>query len=84
MSRTKLLAAAFGAAGLVAIIVYAGADAVAQAAERVGITGLILIALIHLPVTAVTGSAWSLIGTGTPGASPWKFIWARFIREATG
>ncbi len=84
MSRTKLVAAAIGAAALVAIIVYAGAGAVGQAAERVGITGLILIALIHLPVTAVTGSAWSLIGTDTPGASPWKFIWARFVREATG
>ncbi len=84
MSWRKLLVAALGAAALIAIIVYAGADAVSRAAERVGITGLILIALIHLPVTAVTGSAWSLLRTDSPGASPWKFIWARFVREATG
>lgn len=83
MSRAKLLAAALGAAGVVAAIAYAGADAVGAAAERVGLAGLILISLIHLPAIALTGSAWAVIGSDAAGASPWKFIWARYVREAT-
>lgn len=84
MSRGKLLAAAFGAAGLVAAIAFAGVDTVGQAVERVGVAGLIIVALIHLPVIALTGSAWSAIGNDVSGASTWKFIWARYVREATG
>ena len=83
MSRAKLLAAVLGAVGLVAAVAYAGVGAVAQAAERVGLAGLVIVALIHLPVIALTGSAWSFIGNRQSGASPWKFIWARYVREAT-
>lgn len=83
MSRAKLLAFACGVAALLAAVAYAGAAAVEQAALRVGIVGLALVALIHLPVIAATGSAWWLIGGELPGAAPWKFIWARYVREAT-
>lgn len=83
MNRTKLLALALGIAALVGTIAYAGTGAVEQAVLRVGIMGLVLVALIHLPVIATTGSAWWLIGGELPRASPWKFIWARYVREAT-
>ncbi len=83
MSRAKLLAAVLGAVGLIAAVAYAGVGSVAQAAERVGLAGLVIVALIHLPVIALTGSAWSFIGNRQSGASPWKFIWARYVREAT-
>ncbi len=83
MSRAKLVAFACGLAALVAAVAYAGTTAVEQAVLRVGIVGLALVALIHLPVIAATGSAWWLIGAELPGAAPWKFIWARYVREAT-
>ncbi len=83
MSRAKLFTLALGLGALIATIAYAGSAAVEQAVLRVGVVGLVLVALIHLPVIATTGSAWSLIGGDLPGASPWKFIWARYVREAT-
>ena len=83
MSRARVLALVLGAAGLVATVGYAGALPVEQAVWRVGVAGLLLVALIHLPVIMTTGSAWFLIGRELRGASPWKFIWARYVREAT-
>ncbi len=83
MRRASALTLLLGVAALVAIIAYAGGAAVEQAVLRVGIVGLVLVALIHLPVIGTTGSAWYVIGGQLPGASPWKFIWARYVREAT-
>lgn len=83
MRRTALIALLLGVAALVATLVYAGIGGVEQAVLRLGIAGLLLVALIHLPVIALTGSAWWLIGAELPGASAWKFIWARYVREAT-
>ncbi len=83
MRRTALIALLLGVAALVATIGYAGIGGVEQAVLRLGIAGLLLVALIHLPVIALTGSAWWLIGADLPGASAWKFIWARYVREAT-
>ncbi len=83
MKRTRLLALALGVTALGAAVLYAGGAAVEQAVLRVGITGLLIVALIHLPVIALTGSAWWLLGADLPRASPWKFIWARYVREGT-
>lgn len=83
MSRATLLSLAVGVIALAATIAYAGAGGIEQAVLRVGIVGVVLVALIHLPVIATTGSAWWVIGQGLPGASPWKFMWARYVREAT-
>ena len=83
MRRTALIALLLGVAALVGTIVYAGIGGVEQAVLRLGFAGLLLVALIHLPVIALTGSAWWLIGAELPGASAWKFIWARYVREAT-
>ena len=83
MRRTALIALLLGVAALVTTVVYAGIGGVEQAVLRLGVAGLLLVALIHLPVIALTGAAWWLIGAELPGASLWKFIWARYVREAT-
>ncbi len=83
MMRTRPIALVIGVTALVAAVLYAGGFAVEQAVLRVGITGLLLLALLHLPAIGLTGSAWWLLGADLPRASPWKFIWARYVREGT-
>jgi putative membrane protein len=83
MSRWKVLAVIFSAAGLLAAIAYAGFDAVGHAAERVGFSGLALLALLHLPAVVLMGYAWSRIGSVVSDGSPWRYVWARYVREST-
>lgn len=84
MRRMHLLVLLAGAGALLGAVAYAGAAGVEQAVVRVGMLGLVAVALIHLPVLATTGAAWCVLGAELPGAAPWKFIWARYVREATG
>jgi hypothetical protein len=83
MSRGKILPALIGAAGLVAAIAYAGFDAVGHAAERVGLCGLAVLALIHLPAIVLMGYAWSRLGSVVSDGSPWRYMRARYVREST-
>ncbi len=83
MSRRQVLAALIGAAGLLAAIAYAGFAAVGHAAERIGFSGLALLALIHLPAIALMGFGWSRIGSVVSDGSPWRYVWARYVREST-
>lgn len=83
MRRWTVLAVVLGAAGFLAAIAYAGVDAVADAAARIGLTGLALLVLIHLPILALLGYAWARIGGRTPGTPSWPYLWARYVRDAT-
>lgn len=82
MKRGQIFAFVAGAAGLVALTVYAGAGAVLRALGALNFKGLLLVALVHLPIAALIGLAWWLIGRDIPGAGARKFIWARFVRDA--
>jgi putative membrane protein len=71
-----------GAAVLAATLAYAGAGAVGRALEGLRLQGLAIIVLVHLPIVALMGLAWSL-ATGTDRmASPARFVWARLVRDA--
>lgn len=83
MTRWKLLAILIGSTGLLALLAYAGFAAVGDSAKRIGLPGLAFISLIHLPVIALTGYAWFRVGDGFTPASPWQYVWARYVREAT-
>ncbi|MDE2182813.1 MAG: flippase-like domain-containing protein [Alphaproteobacteria bacterium] len=78
----KLAAFALGCAALAWLLVYAGAGAVVQAALRLGLTGLCIVALLHAPVLAAMGIAWWNIGRDASGAALGKFVAARFVRDA--
>jgi putative membrane protein len=65
-----------------AVIVYAGAGAVAQSLESLRLTGLLLLMLVHLPTVALMGVAWWLASGGDPPAARSRFLWARFVRDA--
>jgi putative membrane protein len=71
-----------GAAVLAGTLLYAGAGAVMHTLEGLHLTGLIIIALAHLPVEALMGTAWRLAAGSTRTASPRRFMWARLVRDA--
>ena len=71
-----------GAAVLAGTLLYAGAGRVWHTLEGLHLTGLIIIALAHLPVEALMGAAWRLAAGTTPTASPRRFMWARLVRDA--
>src|SRR5215469_1038687 len=82
MTLGRFLAFFIGVAGLVALTVYAGADSVIKALGTLQFSGLIIIALVHLPVIGLMGLAWWQIGHDFPGATRLKFAWARQVRDA--
>jgi putative membrane protein len=80
--RRTVIALVAGLAALVATVLYAGAGAVVHAIASLRLSGLLLLVLIHMPMVALMGFAWRLASGSEPPASPWRFVWARFVRDA--
>src|SRR6185437_4282065 len=66
---------------LAAIMVRVGAASVARSFERLGLAGLLLIVLIHLPVVAGMAGAWRSVAVDVAGGSRLRFLWARLVRD---
>jgi glycosyltransferase 2 family protein len=80
--RGAAVAFVLGVAAAAAATIYAGTGAVARALESLHVTGLLLITLVHVPIGILMGLAWWLVcGTEAP-ATPSRFIWGRFVRDA--
>jgi putative membrane protein len=71
-----------GAVVLAATLLYAGAGAVVHTLEGLGLAGLLVIVLVHLPIEALMGIAWRQATGSAPTASPRRFMWARLVRDA--
>jgi putative membrane protein len=84
VKRGTVIALTIGVAALAAAVIHAGAGAVAQALESLHMGGLLVLALLHLPIVALMGFAWRLASGDDPPASPSRFVWARFVRDAAG
>ena len=84
MQRGTVIALTIGVAAVAAAVVRAGAGAVAQALERLHLSGLLVLALLHLPIVVLMGFAWRLASGADPPASASRFVWARFVRDAAG
>jgi hypothetical protein len=82
--RGTIIALAIGVAAGAAAVIRAGAGAVAQALESLHVSGLLVMALLHLPIVVLMGLAWRLAAGEDPPASPARFLWARFVRDAAG
>lgn len=78
--QARLVIFAGGAAGLIAITLHAGLEPVLRVLATLGLGGLVLISLLHLPVIALMGLAWWFIGR--PGARASAFVVARLARDA--
>lgn len=81
MRRAAFLAFIAGAVGLTTLIAHAGASAVGQALVTLGWDGLGILALLHMPIVVLLGFGWWYIGRDV-SAPPWKFVWARLVRDA--
>ena len=84
MQRGTVIALTIGVAAVAAAVVRAGAGAVARALESLHLSGLLVLALLHLPIIVLMGFAWRLASGDDPPASPSRFLWARFVRDAAG
>jgi putative membrane protein len=84
VQRGTVIALTIGVAAVAAAVVRAGAGAVAQALESLHLSGLLVLALLHLPIVVLMGFAWRLASGDDPPASPSRFLWARFVRDAAG
>ena len=84
MQRGTVIALTIGVAAVAAAVIRAGAGAVAQALESLHLSGLLVLALLHLPIVVLMGFAWRLASGDVPPASPSRFVWARFVRDAAG
>ena len=82
MRRGTVVALTIGVLATAAAVVYAGAGSVARALETLHVRGLLVLVLIHLPIVVLMGTAWWLASGTDPPASPSRFVWARFVRDA--
>jgi putative membrane protein len=78
------IALVIGVAVVVAAVIHAGGGAVARAVETMHLDGLLLLALLHLPIVVLMGVAWWLASGDDPPAARSRFLWARFVRDAGG
>jgi putative membrane protein len=84
VQRATVIAITIGIAAVAAAVIRAGAGAIAQALESLHLRGLLVLALLHLPIVVLMGFAWRLASGDDPPASPSRFLWARFVRDAAG
>jgi len=78
-----LAAFVVGACLLFALVIHVGLAPVLGVLSTMGLRGLVLISLAHLPVIALLGLAWwTIYRSGTKPRIP-RFIWARAVRDAS-
>lgn len=82
--RGTTIAFIIGLAVVAAAVVYAGTGAVARAVESLRVSGLLVLVFLHLPSVVLMGIAWWLAAGADAPASPSRFVWARFVRDAAG
>jgi putative membrane protein len=80
---TDLVFAA-GLAASVWLILHLGLRPVGRALSEIGVGGVLLVALAHLPALALLGLAWGMLAHAARGPQPVKFIWGRVMRDAGG
>ncbi len=84
MRRGTVIALTIGVAATAAAVIHAGAGAVGQALAGIHVSGLSLLALMHLPIVALMGIAWRLAAGEDAPASGARYVWARLVRDAAG
>ncbi|MGH7124217.1 MAG: lysylphosphatidylglycerol synthase domain-containing protein [Stellaceae bacterium] len=82
MKLTTVAALLAGLMLAVALIIWAGADAVINAVLATGVAGMLAIALFNALPIAVCGLAWRALIEPAPRRSALLMIWARFLRAS--
>src|SRR5262249_39200993 len=81
MKFLGLAAFAIGLGVLVWLVMRFGVGPILHAMEKLGVAGLLVLAIIHLPAFLVTGLSWWRFAHTAPNARPHKFIWGRLLRD---
>ena len=74
----------FGAVTLAATLYYAGPIVCVRTLADLGVLGLLILVMVHLPIEGVLGVAWYSVAGDSPGVGWRRFVWARFVRDAAG
>jgi putative membrane protein len=80
----RALTLAAGSALVLFLALDAGWNSVADVLVRLGLSGLLIVSVIHLPIIALLGLAWWIIGGNELRAAPLPFITARLVRDSVG
>jgi putative membrane protein len=85
-SKRLLTEAAFAlaVAATLAFMLHVGLRPIGQALGRIGVGGILLIALAHAPTLTVLGLSWWVLAGDAAGSRPAKFVWGRQMRDASG
>ncbi|HKR87579.1 MAG TPA: lysylphosphatidylglycerol synthase domain-containing protein [Phenylobacterium sp.] len=73
-----------GLAATVWLAMHLGLRPVGQALSVIGVGGVLLVALAHLPTLAVLGLAWGMLAREADASPSVKFVWGRLMRDAGG
>ena len=73
-----------GLAASIWLVVHLGLKPLGQALGTIGVLGVVLVTLAHLPTLAVLGLSWWRLAPDAEGARPTKFVWGRLMRDAGG
>lgn len=83
----RILAELIFVAGLAATVWLAwrlGLRPVGHALSVIGVGGVLIVALAHLPTLAVLGLAWGMLAHETQRSQAAKYVWGRLMRDAGG
>ena len=73
-----------GVAATVWLALHLGLRPVGQALSTIGVGGVLVVALAHLPTLVVLGLAWGMLAREARGAELAKYVWGRLMRDAGG
>lgn len=83
----RFLAELIFVAGLAAsawLVVHLGLRPIGHALATIGVGGVLLVSLAHLPTLVVLGMAWGMLARDARGPQAPKFVWGRLMRDAGG
>lgn len=73
-----------GIAATIWLAVHLGLQPVGHALSVVGVGGVLIVALAHLPTLAALGLAWGMLAHAAHASPIAKFVWGRLMRDAGG
>lgn len=78
------VAFAAGLAVTLWLVGHLGLQPVEQALARVGVAGVLLLALAHAPTLVTLGLCWALLAGEASEARRARYVWGRSVRDAAG
>jgi hypothetical protein len=82
MRWAGVVALALGLALLVALTLHSNWQVLVQSLETLGIAGLTILVIVHVPVIVGLGFAWWFFGRSDRKDSAWPFAGARLVRDS--